>query len=1227
MKRLIIALGMLSAMNAYAQDEKSCRIVNDSYDELRIELAVDKPTVGKTTICGEQFSTLTIEGYLPSSNIGEPCLPTFSKLIEVPLCSDFRVEVTDAVYDTLGALSHWLAPTQMPRTKSDTSTPQLSINKSLYKTDKYYGQQEALVEAVGIARDRRLARLQFSPVRYNPATGQYIVCRSATLSVRYIGADKEATLNMFERYHTPAFNSGNGVINSLYPKGVATAAPVRYLIVAHSSFQGQLDSFVQWKKRKGFITDIVYTNDPTVGTTTTSIQAYLQSQYNNATAASPAPTYVLFVGDVQQIPAFNGNQGSSSHITDLYYISWTSGDIIPDCYSGRFSAQNVSQLIPQIQKTLMYEQYTFPDPSFLDRAVMVAGVDGGNSGDNGYRYGDPAMDYAITNYINGAHGWANVHYFKNNTSIVPAGVTNVSVYGNGSGNAATVRSLYNMGAGLINYTAHGGSDGWSNPNFGNTHVSTMSNNHKFGLMIGNCCQTNMYGESVCFGEALLRKAEYAGAVGYIGGSDYTYWGEDFYWTVGVRSSVGPGMSMAYNSNNLGAYDRMYHTHGEAYSQWVAAQGAIMMAGNMAVQSSTSSLKGYYWEIYHLMGDPSVMTYLTQADVMTLTVAPTITYGTTTLSVTAVPYAYVALNDTVTHTLVAATWADASGQATLTLPSNLSVGTYELTASAQQYQTAFRNITIIAPTGAFPSVMTMTPASPLIPGDTVSLNIIVENQGNSDADSVTMTLSSSSPVLTMLNNTITIASLPTGAQQSFATVLAAVSPTAGDLTHVNITATANWSGNSTPAISIHPQTVVAPVTVMQYSNHSPNLLPGDSTTITLTIYNQGHAAMRNWRVTCNTPTPMCTLTSSGHARGNIIDAGDSTSINLVIHTDSTLPQDVIVPLYVSVDYATTTNGNTIVSIDTLNTIISNSFCETFEGNQFNLSGWTQGTVQWLIYDTDPYKGSYCAGSSYTMGSSMTAEMSISCTINHADSISFFYKVSSEANYDKFHFYIDGNDMFNASGEVEWTRAAYPVSAGSHTFRFTYEKDYNVSNGSDRAWIDNVTLPHNMRNATYVHQDICASDTTEHPDHIINPDGSVVFYTVTVHPLQHTFDTVVNYTGSSYIWNDSVYTMNGDYSQLFADIYGCDSTASLHLTFSTEGIDGTEGTKLRLYPNPTTDMLHLDSAVDEAQVYDVNGRLVATVKNTRHIDLRAMPAGAYTLRLIMPSGSATCRVIKR
>lgn len=1277
MKRLIIVLGMVAALNAYAQDEKKCRIVKDNYDELRIELTIDQPSVGETSICGEQFSTLTLDGYLPSDNVGEPSLPTLSKLIEVPLCNDFRVEVIDAVYDTLGALPRWLAPTQVSRTKSDTTTPRLFMDKELYKVDKYYGQQEALVEAVGIARDRRLARLQFSPVRYNPATGQYIVCRNAILSVRYIGADKEATLEMFERYHTPAFPSGNGVINSLYPKSVATAAPVRYLIVAHSSFRGQMDSFVSWKQRKGFITDIVYTDDAAVGSTTTSIQAYLQSQYTNATATSPAPTYVLFVGDVQQIPAFNGNQGTSSHITDLYYISWTSSDIIPDCYGGRFSAQTVSQLTPQIQKTLMYEQYTFADPSFLDRAVMVAGVDGGSSGDNGYTYGDPAMDYAVTNYINGANGWANVYYYKNNTSIAPSGVTNVTLGSNGSSNLTTIRNLYNQGAGLINYTAHGGSTGWSNPNFGNDQVETMSNNQKFGLMIGNCCQTNMYGESSCFGESLLRKNNYAGAVGYIGGSDYTYWTEDFYWTVGVRSGIGPSMSMAYDASNLGAYDRACHTHGEAFSEWMTSQGAIMMAGNMTVQASTSSRKGYYWEIYHLMGDPSVMTYFTQPSVMTVTAPSTIPYGTTTLSVTAAPNAYVALCDTITHTLLAATWANASGQATLNLGNNIPVGNYQLSATAQNYRVAFHTLNIIAPTGAFPSVTALTPVTPLVAGDTVTLNVTVENQGNATANGLTVTFSSSSPMLTLLNNSVSIASLAIGAQNTFATVRAVVSPSAPDLTAVNITATSNWSGNSSPAVSIYPQTIVAPVPMVRYSNASPNMLPGNSTSLTAKLYNRGHADLHNWQIDVQSPTQKLN-TSCTYTASSTIAAGDSVTATINISAASSLPQDISVPVYITVPYAPTTSSAIVQLTDTMDVIIGNSFCETFEGNQYHLNGWTQGTVQWIIYDTGAYSGTYCAGSSYTMGSSMTSELSISCTINRADSISFYYKVSSEANYDKFHFYMDNTDMFNASGEVDWTRAAFPVSAGTHTFRFTYEKDYSVNRGSDRAWIDNVTLPHDMHITTFEQGVICDGDTASHPDYVVNANSSVVVYDytlmpsyavyddtavcgsldwqgtvydtttdiilaagttthgcdsstylrVTVHPLQHLEFTVANFPNDTYMWNGIAYTEDGDFSQQFTDIYGCDSTVTLHLTFANQvSITGADDVTLRLFPNPTADLLHFDSTVDEVLVYDVNGRLVATEKQTKHVDLTALPAGVYTLRLTLPTGSTTCRVVKR
>ncbi len=62
------------------------------------------------------------------------------------------------------------------------------------------------------------------------------------------------------------------------------------------------------------------------------------------------------------------------------------------------------------------------------------------------------------------------------------------------------------------------------------------------------------------------------------------------------------------------------------------------------------------------------------------------------------------------------------------------------------------------------------------------------------------------------------------------------------------------------------------------------------------------------------------------------------------------------------------------------------------------------------------------------------------------ISFWYKVSSESNYDYLVFYIDGSPMGEWDGEVPWTQHTTTVSEGTHTFRWAYEKDYSVSNGS-------------------------------------------------------------------------------------------------------------------------------------------------------------------------------------
>ena len=47
-------------------------------------------------------------------------------------------------------------------------------------------------------------------------------------------------------------------------------------------------------------------------------------------------------------------------------------------YYGRFSCSNPSNLQAMIDKTLMYDQFTMPDPSYLGEVVMIAGMESGH---------------------------------------------------------------------------------------------------------------------------------------------------------------------------------------------------------------------------------------------------------------------------------------------------------------------------------------------------------------------------------------------------------------------------------------------------------------------------------------------------------------------------------------------------------------------------------------------------------------------------------------------------------------------------------------------------------------------------------------------------------------------------------------------------------------------------------------------------------------------------------
>lgn len=74
----------------------------------------------------------------------------------------------------------------------------------------------------------------------------------------------------------------------------------------------------------------------------------------------------------------------------------------------------------------------------------------------------------------------------------------------------------------------------------------------------------------------------------------------------------------------------------------------------------------------------------------------------------------------------------------------------------------------------------------------------------------------------------------------------------------------------------------------------------------------------------------------------------------------------------------------------------------------------------------------------------------------DYLGFWWKVSSEANFDFLHVDVDGERRGSLSGEVDWRYMVVSIGPGVHTVRWTYAKDLSGSAGADRAYVDFLQL---------------------------------------------------------------------------------------------------------------------------------------------------------------------------
>jgi subtilisin family serine protease len=74
------------------------------------------------------------------------------------------------------------------------------------------------------------------------------------------------------------------------------------------------------------------------------------------------------------------------------------------------------------------------------------------------------------------------------------------------------------------------------------------------------------------------------------------------------------------------------------------------------------------------------------------------------------------------------------------------------------------------------------------------------------------------------------------------------------------------------------------------------------------------------------------------------------------------------------------------------------------------------------------------------------------------VTFYWGVSSEADYDYLRFYIDDVEKDAIEGEVGWTKMSYLLPAGIHTLKWAYIKDNFTRSGLDSGFVDEFAIHH-------------------------------------------------------------------------------------------------------------------------------------------------------------------------
>lgn len=504
--QILFALFLLVFFNnSFAQRNNpqgiSVNVIGTTPTSTTLEFVVNNYETYSSTIDGREYVDYYIPGSIFLMEKGLPQLPTHRVSIVIPDLAGMNFRIVDQNITTIETRN--VAPSKGHLTRNiDPSTVPYTFSE-FYQSNTWYPQNNISLDEPYIIRDLRGQTVQFNPMQYNPAEGKLKICTRMLVEV-YSDANVTAE-NTLQRSRplTGISKEFSGIYSSLfinfgfsYYDYVPLQENGRLLIVYPTAFASNIIPFVQWKQERGLQT--LTAEYPTAtGTGTTALKSYIQNLYNSAEGL----TFIIFVGESNQIPTISGQyEGAPS---DPCYVKLAGTDAYPDAFISRISPSSATNLDYVLHKLIRYEKFpdTGPAATWYLKGVGVASNEGS------------PPDYTRASWLKAM--LIDDMYFTQVDEIYDPGAT-----------SSMVTTSLNNGRSIINYIGHGSGTSWSTTGFGVSTIHQLANGYKNPFILDVACMNGDFTMTECMEEAWIRAGDMAnpkGAIAVYGSSTNASW--------------------------------------------------------------------------------------------------------------------------------------------------------------------------------------------------------------------------------------------------------------------------------------------------------------------------------------------------------------------------------------------------------------------------------------------------------------------------------------------------------------------------------------------------------------------------------------------------------------------------------------------------------------------------------------------------------------------------------